>query len=320
MQPSRRAFLFGRQTPLTSWDAFLQRLGRDVQGQLRVGRTDAAHRARLVPTHPEDVRQARALCAEYGIALRLGAAAHEGDVLEVDPSSLNHLTHDPQLGQWVAQPGCRVGELAAAGLTQFRDAPQDWTLATWFASARDWAPGGTSASGVVAVDVLLSDGTTETLGPFGASDVRPLRSSTVQRLIPALFQLASSPDAALCRAAPRWPGCYRLDALQPAAPAEVNLAQVLLGHDGSLAWIEAITLKPIEWAEAMAPSSPALGAVMPAVAAPTRDTQPACAPASGTTPQDAETARAARRLQIRIKNAFDPLDLYGVCDALVSWQ
>jgi len=342
MQPSRRAFLFGRQTPRTPWDAFVQRLGREAQGRVRDLSGTGVNRARLIPVDRGDVRQARALCAEYGVMLRprwplpapdgndariarlpdaedaggvetggihdaaaspfgesggvsatghlpfalLDLEASDGrPVLEIDLSNLSTLMRLPQTGQWLAEPGCQVGDLVAAGLPQFRDAPADWCLAVWMATAQGWAAGKTAASGIVDVDVLLSDGTVERLGAFGASGQQPLLSATVQRLVPSLFQLSVSPDAVLCRDEHDWPCRYRLDALLPTAPSEVNLAHLLLGHRGELAWIESITLMPGE-------------ADMP-------HTLPAGAPHSH------QATGAARRLQMQMKQAFDPLDLYG---------
>lgn len=311
MQPSRRAFLFGRQTPRTPWDAFLQRLGREAQGRAQdLGGTDV-NRARLTPVDRDDVRQARALCAEYGVMLRprWPASASSGDdagvsatshlaralgdieasdgrpVLEIDLSKLSTLTRVPQTDQWLAEPGCRLKDLAAAGLPQFRDAPADWSLAAWLAIAQGWATGVTAASGIVDVDVLLADGTAERLGAFGASGQQPLLSATVQRLVPALFQLSVSPDAVLCREGHDWPCRYRLDALLPTAPAEVNLAHLLLGHRGELAWVESLTLMPGE------------GDI------------PHTLPAA--VPHSPQTTGAARRLQMQMKQAFDPMDLYG---------
>lgn len=341
MQPSRRAFLFGRQTPLTPWQAFRERLARGVQGRVQSLGNESACRLRLVPAWLDDVRHARALCAEYGVTLLLdglddaGAAfastvpgpifvdpartapaftdltpedpasadspsadpAPLGPVLDtqdgspvlyVDPSLLNTLTSESDAGQWLAQPGCRLGDLADAGLSQFRGAPAELTLAAWLAHAHGWVPGRTAASGLVGVDVLLSDGTTERLGPFGASDLRPLRSATVQRLVPALFQLSNSPDSVTCRNASRWPCRYRLDALLPAESAEVNLAHLLLGHGGSLAWVESLVLTP---GEAWAGPAAGQGTALP--------------------PVPADAVGPARRLERRIKTAFDPLDLYG---------
>lgn len=287
MQPSRRAFLLGRQRPSTPWEAFVQRLGRGVAGRVQGLEGSGPPQARLLPVHRDDVRYARTLCAEYGVALRLGTTRHresyEGCVLEVDPTPLTGLSNSAENGQWLAQPGCLLGELAAVGLLQFQHAPPEWTLAAWMASPQQWAPGETADSGVIGVEVLLSDGTIEMLGPFGESDLRPLQSATVQRLVPALFQLSSSVDARVCRTAAYWHCCYRLDALQPMPPFEVNLGQLLLGHGGGLAWVESVVLVP--------------GRLQ-------------LEPPRLEVPPESEVMNAAYRLQRRIKDVFDPTNLY----------
>ena len=133
---------------------------------------------------------------------------------------------------------------------------------------------------VLAADVVLADGVEETLGPFGESDERPLRSATLQRLVPALFQLSTGPDAAACAVGGAWAGRYRLDALRPQAPATVNLAHLLLGHGGTLAWVQEVLLTAV----------PAAGEA-----------------AGGDAPPLDDAAReAGRRLDARIKALFDP--------------
>src|SRR5690606_35939270 len=199
MQSSRRAFLFGRRLPRTPWDMFRQRLARAAHGPLEELDAAPPGRARLRPARPEDVRHARALCVEYGVALVLAGTDASGApagraVLEVDPSALTELAPGPRAGQWRAQPGCRAADLAAAGAGR---------------------PGATAVRGRVGSDLRLSAGTAGPLGPFGQDDVQPLRSAAVQRLVPALFQLAGSADAAACRAHAAWPCRYRLDALAP---------------------------------------------------------------------------------------------------------
>ena len=288
MQPSRRAFLFGKRLPRTPWENFRQRLERAAQGQLHELDAGPPGRARLVPARAEDVRHARALCVEYGVALLLDGTGNTDAlagraVLQVDPSLLVKRIPGPQAGQFHVEPGCRLGDLAAEGLAQFSDAPADATLAAWLAGAHAWRPGATSESGVVAMDVLLSDGTAETLGAFGHNDLRPLRSATVQRLVPALFQVSASADAAACRQQADWPCRFRLDALLPEPPAGVNLAQLLLGHGGALAWVEGVLLAP--------------------------GRAPAGMPAAASVP--AELAGPVRRLEVRMKDAFDALDLYA---------
>ncbi|KGD94056.1 FAD-binding protein [Achromobacter sp. RTa] len=250
MQPSRRAFLLGRRPAQSPWAAFLQRLGLLCQGSVRdLGESgEGGPRAVLVPTRDADVAHARVLCAEYRVLLALDGAegpfeAAPGPALRVDPSAMSGLVRlSGDVPRWRAQPGVPLAALAAAGLRQFAGQPGAMTLAEWLAAPARWRAGQCADSGVLAVEAMLADGIEETLGPFGEADIQPLRSVTVQRLVPALFQLASGGDAFATRDGERWLGRYRLDALKPEAPATVNLAHLLLGHGGTLAWVQSVTL------------------------------------------------------------------------------
>lgn len=253
MQPSRRAFLLGRRPVQTPWAAFLQRLALVCQGQVRdlgEGGPDGAC-AILTPARDADAAQARKLCAEYRVVMELEGAAgpfapSARPRLRVDPALLTGLTRlDGPAPRWRAQPGVTLAELARAGLRQFAGLPGDMTLAQWVAAPAPWPAGRCAASGLLAADVLLADGVEETLGAFGESDVQPLRSATVQRLVPALFQLASGGDAFATHDGYHWLGRYRLDALKPEAPTTVNLAQLLLGHGGTLAWLHGALLADV---------------------------------------------------------------------------
>ncbi|WMD20536.1 FAD-binding protein [Achromobacter seleniivolatilans] len=268
MQPSRRAFLLGRRPAQTPWAAFVQRLTLLCQGQLRdLGEEGAdGPRAILTPIRDADVAHARSLCAEYRVVLQLEGAQGPyapiaGPCLRVDPSLMAGLA---RLGgdtpRWRAQPGVPLAALAQAGLQQFSGLPGAMTLAEWLAAPAPWPAGRCAASGVLAVDVMLADGIEETLGPFGEADVQPLRSATVQSLVPALFQLASGGDAFATNDGYHWLGRYRLDALKPEAPATVNLAHLLLGHGGTLAWVQSVMLTdaPAWRAAGPAPSTPGL--------------------------------------------------------------
>jgi len=263
MQPSRRAFLLGRRPAQSPWAAFLQRLGLLCQGSVRdLGEAgEGGPRAILVPTRDADVAHARALCVEHRVVLALDGAegpfeAVHGSVLRVDPSAMAALARlSGEAPRWRAQPGVPVAALAQAGLRQFAGLPGAMTLAEWLAAPARWAAGRCADSGVLAVDAMLADGVEETLGPFGEADVQPLRSVTVQRLVPALFQLASGGDAFATRDGERWLGRYRLDALKPEAPATVNLAHLLLGHGGTLAWVQGVVLADVPPAPQQAPAA-----------------------------------------------------------------
>ena len=111
----------------------------------------------------------------------------------------------------------------------------------------------------------------------------------MQRLVPALFQLVGGDLAAACRDGDAWLARYRLDALAPRAPATVNLAHLMLGQGGTLAWVRGVTLADC----------------------PPAETGAACAPwADGLAPRTAGAVAAAPRqataLQARIKALFDP--------------
>ncbi|MBO1012981.1 FAD-binding protein [Achromobacter sp. SD115] len=284
MQPSRRAFLLGRRPARSPWSAFMERLALLCQGSVRdLGEAEeGAPRAVLAAAQDADVAHARTLCAEYRVTLALTGAegpfktAH-GPLLRVDPSALTGLVRlSGDTGRWRAQPGTLVAALAQAGLRQFAGLPADLTLAAWLAAKANWPAGRCAESGVLALDVMLADGIEETLGPFGESDVQPLRSATVQRLVPTLFQLAAGGDAFATRDGERWLGRYRLDALKPEAPATVNLAHLLLGQGGTLAWVQTVTLADA----APAPQTPMSG--------------------------DEPPGLATTRLDSRVKALFDP--------------
>ncbi|MBD9384655.1 FAD-binding protein [Achromobacter sp. ACM02] len=250
MQPSRRAFLLGRRPARSPWSAFMERLSLLCQGSVRDSGEagEGGPRGLLTPARDADVAHARTLCAEYHVTLALAGAEGpfetvHGPLLTVDPSATAGLVRlSGETGRWRAQPGTPLAMLAQAGLRQFAGLPGGLTLAAWLAAKAHWPAGRCADSGVVALDVMLADGIEETLGPFGESDVQPLRSATVQRLVPALFQLASGGDAFATRDGEHWLGRYRLDALKPEAPATVNLAHLLLGHGGTLAWVQSVTL------------------------------------------------------------------------------
>ncbi|WP_233233710.1 hypothetical protein [Bordetella sp. LUAb4] len=265
----------------------------------------------LRPLSLVDVRVARELCAEYGVAMALAgtrAAAPGCPCLWVDPRSLNtlrclddglpsstlgvqyaHAGQGPGL-RFRAAPGVTMATLAQAGLTQFAGLPAGLTVAAWLAGREHVAvsPGLACPPGLVSVDVMLADGALETLGPFGASGGVPLRSGTGQALIPALYTLSTRAGAAWCRAQAAWPARYRLDALTPPAPAEANLAGLLAGHEGALAWVDSVVL------QAVTPS----------------DSGGQAGVADMVSAESVPYAAQARALDANIKDAFDPAGLY----------
>jgi len=161
---------------------------------------------------------------------------------------------DAQLELWRVDAGCKLSDLQETGLFAGVGQAADTTVAQWFASAGagcrvDQA---TVSCSVERAEVMLADGTTEILGPFGSTAQSPLRSLTLQRMVPRLFELAGSELALRCAQVRPWPAVYRLDALIAAKGREPNLAQLLLGHQGRLGWVQTLWLRRATQSAAMA--------------------------------------------------------------------
>lgn len=288
MQPSRRAFLMGGRRAGGEWGRFYQRLARLVQGRLedRSAAPDGRHAAWLRPARPVDVHHARALCAELGVTLVLegSEARARGPHLLVDVSALDALRRT-EAGLWRAQPGVCVGALRRHLPEALFEAADDATLAAWLTGTGAARAGldELGASGLVAIDVLLADGSMESFGPFGADARRSALSASASGLVSALFTLAHDPLRSGWREFAVWPGRYRLDALLAPHP---NLAWLLAGSAGTLAWADSLTF--------VAPPAPAATPL------------PVGAPAS-----PAAAAAATEELDAAIKRRFDPGGVYG---------
>lgn len=312
----RRAFLKGRRPASSPWDHFCSRLRSVVAGELTMLDTGPDRQAaRLLLRQPTDAHHARRLCAEFGVCMALdgvpGTASQPGPVLWLRPgrelAACRRL--EPGGTRWFVQPGCLLGELEAAGLTAFADMPAHLTMAAWLADRGqcNWPQGHTAASGVVHASALLADGASVSLGAFGTDNRKALDSLRLQQLIPALFSLASGADGQTCAERSIWPARYRLDALLPSPRNTLNLAHLLLGHGGDLAWIEWVVID-----ETLA--DPAAGAAplleLPGVYGLDCDADERYGGAGmsgGSGPcEEVNLARAAQELDAAVKALFDP--------------
>lgn len=260
MQPSRRAFLTGRRPPESPWQIFCRRLARLLpDAYIEAPAEGRAPLAWAAPAEAAQVRQLRDWCAELGVQMAPAgvcqglADAVEGPLARTagiwsqrDPGlpavcidvrrHLTHLVSEADGRLWRAGPGCTISQLpeviADDLLAQCRGGDMQ-TLAAWFAR------GGRSRY-LRAVDVMLADGTLERFGPFGVDGQRPLRSTVVQRLIPALFDLSREPQVQAWCDAQNWPLRYRLDAMRADDAHVPDLARLLAGSGGTLVWVEQV--------------------------------------------------------------------------------
>ena len=249
MQPSRRAFLLGRRPVQTPWARFIQRLTLLCQGPCATW-ARPARTARAAGWRP----RARATWPTPGAVRRVrrgpGAGRRGGNRRWSLPAGGSREPQRP------GPPGRRHAALAGPARRAAGGAGASRPAAVRRPARRHDAgrmAGGASRLAGGTLRAVRGPGGRRgagrrgggNLGAFGESDERPLRSATLQRLVPALFQLSTGPDAAACAVGGAWAGRYRLDALRPQAPATVNLAHLLLGHGGTLAWVQEVLLTAV---------------------------------------------------------------------------
>jgi len=298
---SRRAFLRGRRAPASPWEQFCQRMRAAVVGAFHAqdgfdGAT--ANQAWLTPRQTTDVHHARRLCVEHGVALALDHSTGpdwplKRPVLWVNPDAALGVCErlQPDGSMWFVQPGCTLGQLDALGLPGFRDLPAHLSVAAWLSdrSLCNWETGATARSGLSHLSVLLADGSSVVLGPFGAQQETPLTTATQRQLVSGLFSLLASHAAQHCLDAAQWPCRYRLDALRPRNGADVNLAHLLAGHSGQLGWVEWLVF-----------DTRLLGQQYCADRAIWRDSD------------DAVLRAHAQTLDAQVKALFDPQQVFGI--------
>ena len=212
--------------------------------------------------------------------------------LQIDASS--HLTRaarfDGARGMIEVQPGVRLADLNR--LLQ----PHGWWLpiethpesgATLgglvgldaAAAALAW---GTLADRLLGMDAILDDGTRQLFGPFGARSSVSLNSGRAGQLVSSLFGIAAGVQADMARHWPpgqRVPDGYLLDVFHPrpqrpyTPDGSVNLAHLLVGSAGTLAWSARLHLRLLRrpavsrWALFLQPSAAAALTHAPAVLA-----------------------------------------------------
>ncbi len=218
----------------------------------------------LVPRTIADVEAAMALCREAGIPVlprgggtsQCGQTVNRALVLDCTKYLRNLLSVDPAARTARVEPGITLGALNEAlrphGLF-FPVDPSTWARCTIGGMAGNNSCGsksiryGLMADNVTAIDALLADGTRFTFGELPdnlGADAPGKIAALIQRLR-AIGAAEAEEIAARFPDQLRRVGGYNLDALTPAARAEgrANLARLLVGSEGTLAFSAALDLR-----------------------------------------------------------------------------
>jgi len=111
---------------------------------------------------------------------------------------------------------------------------------------------GNMVHNVLGIDAILSDGVSEHFGPFGVDAARPMSSGRSGQLVSGLFALGARERDEIERVWPkvlRRVGGYNLDVFHPqserpyTADGSVNLAHLLVGSEGTLAYFRRLKLR-----------------------------------------------------------------------------
>lgn len=257
--PSRRAFLGGRTPELSIWQQFLLQVARKVQGNLQPIE-QAEEQAILVVAVITDLHHARQLCHAFGIRLCLlgmtgFAEADSSPVLWLDMSALNQLMPvNQEKSQWFMQAGVSMSQLKEVGFVGLAALPDDLLVAQWLAqpSHQSYPLDQLASSGVLHASLLMADGSVSSLGAFGTENTKPLNTAFLRKIVPQLFQLVNSEGVRV--EVDHYPHRqrYRWDIFHQ-SHTEVNLAHLLLGHQGDLGILEWVV---IDQSKRLAPKAP----------------------------------------------------------------
>ncbi|MBW6397765.1 FAD-binding protein [Roseomonas sp. HJA6] len=252
------------------------RLKRETQGEVLFGAADRGRYATdasiyqvepygvLVPRTIEDVQAALTLCREEGIPLlprgggtsQCGQTVNRALVLDCTKYLRGVVEVDAAAQRARVQPGITLGALndalKARGLF-FPVDPSTWQRCTIGGMAGNNSCGsksiryGLMADNVTAIDALLADGSRFTFGDLPdnlGGDLPAPIAELIQRLR-ALGAREAEEIAARFPHQLRRVGGYNIESLTPAARAEGrgNLARLLVGSEGTLAFSSALDLK-----------------------------------------------------------------------------
>ena len=218
----------------------------------------------LVPRSTADVEAALAICREEGIPVlprgggtsQCGQTVNRALVLDCSKYLRNLLSVDPEARIATVEPGITLGALNEAlrrhGLF-FPVDPSTWQRCTIGGMAGNNSCGaksiryGLMADNVLAIDALLADGSRFRFADLPdnlGAEVPPGIADLIQRLR-SLGAREAEDIAARFPKLLRRVGGYNIDALTPAAreAGRANLARLLVGSEGTLAFSAALELK-----------------------------------------------------------------------------
>jgi FAD/FMN-containing dehydrogenase/Fe-S oxidoreductase len=218
----------------------------------------------VVPERIEDVAATLAIAREEGVRVlprgggtsQCGQTVNRAIVIDCSRHLRRVLAVDPRERTATVEPGLVLGALNAALKPHrlfFPVDPSTHSRCTIGGMAGNNSCGsksiryGLMADNVISIDAILADGTSHRFGLL-SDNIGPDTPAEVVRLIQRLRALGAAEAAEIAARFPRQlrrVGGYNIDILTPEARAagRENLARLLVGSEGTLAFSTALTLK-----------------------------------------------------------------------------
>ncbi|MEL6478739.1 MAG: FAD-linked oxidase C-terminal domain-containing protein [Pseudomonadota bacterium] len=211
----------------------------------------------VVPRDIDDVLATMEIAREAGVPVtsrgggtsQCGQTINQGVILDLSKHLNKIISIDPERREAVVEPGVVLDELNRALKPHGLWYPVDVSTASRATIGGMTANNscgsrsiryGMSRDNVLAIDAILADGTR---GHFGETEPAKLGNGPVDALVRDLLAIGAREAEEIARRTPKVPrnvGGYNLDALMAERP---NLATLLVGSEGTLAFFERITLK-----------------------------------------------------------------------------
>ncbi|MBX2855910.1 MAG: FAD-binding oxidoreductase, partial [Rhodobacteraceae bacterium] len=256
---------------MTGEGEFERRLASSVQGEALFGRFDRGRyatdasiyqvfpRGVVIPESMEDVSAAMAVAREAGVSVtprgggtsQCGQTVNGGLILDLSKHLNKIIEIDVENRRAVVEPGLVLDHLNAALKPHGLWYPVDVSTASRATLGGMTANNscgsrsiryGSSRDNVLAIDAILADGSRARFGELAPGVEGGNQVNALTRDLLALGLREADEIAARFPKVPRRVGGYNIDALTPKA-APFNLAHLLVGSEGTLAFSERITLK-----------------------------------------------------------------------------
>lgn len=294
----RSFFRVGQGAPLTAWEDFCYRLQKTLNIPLNIVSDGDFCAAEMCIDHLAHIQLIHRCCKGYNVGVALHGFASAETVMArhmLFVAFSDGLNGIEPVGEHacIVQPSVLVGDLLEKGYRQFARVPPETKVVEWFADPayHDCRPLHDVFSGVESISATFSDGSQAVIGQLYDPNQYVQADGFLGHCVVELFELLADADVEKQLQSDYWCCDYRIDALSKRAVG-MNLARVLLGHQGRLAWVQQLLIQQVHEDVLRFPSE-------------------------GRKPKSFDTMAVIYDINTRVKNIFDESGIFLYDDELI---